>query len=171
MQRREVLRILAGSAASAVLAPLSPSDRLVLGASLHAETRVGTALDQAQLALLSDLAETILPRTETPGALDAGVPAFIDRMLAWWDTAEARDRFIRGLGDIATRLAGAAPRDQVLAALDSATSPGPASAEEAWARLKSMTVYGYFTSKLVQEEVLHTVIQPGRFTGCVPAGG
>jgi len=171
MQRREVLRILAGSAASAALAPLSPSDRLVLGASLHAETRAGAALDQAQLALVSDLAETILPRTETPGALDAGVPAFIDRMLAWWDTAEARDRFIRGLGDIATRLAGTVPRDQVLAALDSATSPGPSSAEEAWARLKSMTVYGYFTSKLVQEEVLHTVILPGRFVGCLPAGG
>ena len=48
--------------------------------------------------------------------------------------------------------------------------PGPGSPEEAWARLKSMTVYGYFTSKLVQEDVLHTVITPGRYAGCVPAG-
>jgi hypothetical protein len=171
MQRREILRVLAGSAASAVLAPLSPSDRLTLGASLHAETRAGTALDRSQLALVSELAETILPRTGTPGALDAGVPAFIDRMVAWWDTAEERDRFLRGLGEIGTRLAGTTTRDQVLSALDSATLPGPASAEEAWVRLKSMTVYGYFTSKLVQENVLHTVIVPGRFAGCVPTGG
>ena len=77
----------------------------------------------AQLALVGELAETILPRTDTPGALDAGVPAFIDRMLATWDTAEERDRFIRGLGEIETRLAGAASRDQVLSALDTATSP------------------------------------------------
>jgi len=171
MQRREVLRILAGSAASAVLAPLSPSDRLTLGASLHAETRAGAALDQSQRALVSELADAILPRTDTPGALDAEVPAFIDRILAWWDTAEARDRFLSGLGEIGTRLAGAIPRDQVLATLDSATAPAPGSAEEAWVRLKSMTVYGYFTSRLVQEEVLHTVIQPGRFSGCVPTGG
>jgi len=34
-----------------------------------------------------------------------------------------------------------------------------------------MVVYGYFTSKVVQEDVLHTVILPGRFDGCVPAGG
>jgi len=169
MQRREVLRILAGSAAAAALAPLSPSERLRLGASLHAAARSGSALNEAQLALVADLAETILPRTDTPGAIDARVPEFIDRLLTLWDTAEERSRFLRGLADIDVRLAGATSRDQLLAALDASLSPAPASAEEAWARLKSMTVYGYFTSKLVQEEVLHTVILPGRFAGCMPA--
>lgn len=167
MQRREVLRLLAGSAASVALAPLSPSERLQLGVALHAEARAGEALDSAQYALVSDLAEAIIPRTDTPGALDAGVPAFIDRMMAWWFTGEERDRFVAGLAAIQARLTPAAAKTDVLTALDSATSREPGSAEDAWARLKSMTVYGYFSSKLVQEDVLQTVIMPGRFAGCV----
>jgi hypothetical protein len=170
MQRREVLRLLAGSAASVALAPLTPSERLELGAALHAETRAGNALEHAQRTLVSELAETILPRTGTPGALDAGVPEFIDRMLAWWFTGDERDQFVRGLAAIQARLTPMSTRTDVLAALDSASTREPGSAEDAWARLKSMTVYGYFTSKLVQEEVLHTVIMPGRYAGCVPVG-
>lgn len=171
MQRRELLRLLGGTAAAAILAPLAPEDRLRMGAALHARGPApdGT-LPPGQSTLVRDLAETILPRTDTPGALDAGVPEFIERIVAWWDTADERDRFIRGLAAIQARLA-AGPRAEVLAALDAAASREPGSAEEAWARLKSMTVYGYFTSKLVQEDVLHTVIIPGRFDGCVPMGG
>jgi hypothetical protein len=36
-----------------------------------------------------------------------------------------------------------------------------------WPTIKSLTLYGYFTSELVQTEVLKTVIRPGRFDGCV----
>ena len=170
MQRREVLRLLAGSAASLALAPLTPSERLALGSKLHADTRAGGALDPAQRALVSDLVETILPRTDTPGALDAGVPEFIDRMLAWWFTNDERDQFLRALAAIQPKLSGTTSKVEVYTALDSASTREPGSAEDAWARLKSMTVYGYFTSKLVQEEVLHTVIMPGRYVGCVPVG-
>jgi hypothetical protein len=162
--------MIGGAAAATALVPLSPGERFALGASLH-DRGPATALDGTQLALVRELSDVIMPRTDTPGALDAGVPDFIERILAWWDTTEERDRFFRGLAAIETRLAGAAQRDEVLTALDSATSPAAGSAEEAWARLKSMVVYGYFTSKVVQEEVLRTVILPGRFDGCVPSGG
>jgi len=170
MQRRDLLRMIGGAAAATVLVPLSPGERFALGASLH-EHSAATALDGTQRALVRELSEVILPRTDTPGALDAGVPEFIERILAWWDTTEERDRFLRGLAAIESRLAGAARRDEVFTALDSAASPTAGSAEEAWARLKSMVVYGYFTSKVAQEQVLHTVILPGRFDGCVPTGG
>lgn len=170
MQRRDLLRMLGGSAAAAVLVPLSPAERLELGAALHARGPAA-ALDPAQRALVRDLADVILPRTDTPGALDAGVPEFIERMLAVWDTPEDRDRFTRGLAAIEARLGGGARRDEVLTTLDSAAAPAADSAEAAWARLKSMVVYGYFTSRLVQEQVLHTVITPGGFKGCTPVGG
>lgn len=170
MQRRDLLRMMSGSAAAALLVPLSPAERLVLGAALHARDPAAV-LGTTQLALVRELSDVILPRTETPGALDAGVPEFIERILAWWDTTEERDRFLRGLAAIESRLTGVARRDDVFAALDSAVSPSSGSAEEAWARLKSMVVYGYFTSKVVQEDVLHTVVLPGRFDGCLPVAG
>src|SRR6478735_3660176 len=109
MQRRDLLRMIGGAAAATALVPLSPGERFALGASLH-DRGPATALDGTQLALVRDLSDVIMPRTDTPGALDAGVPDFIERILAWWDTTEERDRCLRALAAIETRLAGAAQR-------------------------------------------------------------
>jgi hypothetical protein len=181
MLRRELLSILGQAAAVTVLAPLSPEERLGWGRRLHASLvdHPGmAALDRARSALVAELADLILPRTDTPGANDVRVVEFIDRILAFWDTAEERDRFLAGLDAIQARagsggLAALSPEQQatLLGTLDNSEDPAGGSAEEAWARVKSMVVYGYFTSKEVQQTVLKTVILPGRYDGCVPAGG
>src|SRR3954462_14638229 len=41
-----------------------------------------TFLTQTELDWLKALVDTIIPRTDTPGASDAGVTAFVDRRLA-----------------------------------------------------------------------------------------
>ncbi len=47
-------------------------------------------LDAPVFALLSAVAETIVPRTDTPGALEAKVPAKLDAMLKTWASGERR---------------------------------------------------------------------------------
>jgi hypothetical protein len=184
MQRRDLFRILGGAAATSVLGPLSPEQRLDWGRRLHASIASGapalTALSPAQAVLVDELAELILPRTETPGARDVGVVQFIDRILAFWDTAAERDRFLEGLTAIERRAQSAGAvrfaeldsggKITLLTALDGSGADA-GTAEAAWHRLKSMTVYGYFTSRQVQQDVLKTVVVPGRFDGCLPVGG
>jgi hypothetical protein len=86
---------------------------LVLGAAISAPTLAGVlagcegrapaaawrprALSAPQHGLVVAVAEHILPRTDTPGATDAGVGAFVDAMLADDYPAAERSRFLAGL--------------------------------------------------------------------------
>ncbi|MGH7559947.1 MAG: gluconate 2-dehydrogenase subunit 3 family protein [Gemmatimonadales bacterium] len=181
MQRRELLRSL-GALALPALVPLPAGDRWELGRAIH-RTVQGTSLrvlDRAQAALATALADTILPRTDTPGALDAGAVEFLDRLLADWHTDTERQDFLTGLNALDARCRQAmgvsfaeldgARRAEFLTPVDAAEAGRDATTPEAaYARLKSTVVFAFLTSRAVREGVLRTPIIPGRFDGCIPA--
>ena len=90
-------------------------------------------LDPGKFALLTAVADTIVPRTATPGAIDAGVPATFDAMLRNWASPTHRADLIAVLGkiDAAAGPGGfgkltPAKRKEVLAAYDvAALKPAP----------------------------------------------
>src|SRR5437867_13235412 len=77
MNRREVLLLLAGTGAI-------PDQLLAIGRGVHKRASVGTlrALNAHQNETVATIAELIIPKTDTPGAREAGLPAFIDVMIA-----------------------------------------------------------------------------------------
>lgn len=177
MNRRDLLHLLGATAAVPLLGPLSPERRLAVGRDLH--RRLGQSLrvlSAHQDATVTRIAELIIPETDTPGAAAVGVNRFIDLLLAEWYDEDDRDSLLAGLAAIdarSRRLHGAPfvdmPDDQqtaLLRMLDSGGGDG--SAEDAFATLKDLTVYGYFTSEVVIKDVLRTPVIPGRFDGCVP---
>lgn len=174
MHRRDLLRLLGATAALPFL-PRSAEAALAFGQRVHEGTVAGDKfLTAEQFALVSAISEMIIPRTDTPGALDAGVPAFIDHMLASWYPADERDQMVRGLaaidqaaGDGFVQLAPAA-QVALLTRLDAGKGDA-GSAEWGVRRIKSLTIYGYFTSELVVKTVTKNPIIPGHFEGCVPA--
>ena len=175
MDRRELLALIGAGVSTSLLAPLSASEHFDVGRAIHdrLETHLA-ALSAAEGALVTKIADLVMPATDTPGALDVQVPAFIDRMMATWCSASERAEFTTGLAALDRRAGPAgfvaqpeAAQVALLKALDG--KPGPkGSAEAAFATLKGLTIYGYFTSERVQKEVLKTVIIPGRFDGCIP---
>jgi hypothetical protein len=179
MNRRDVLRLLGAAAAAPMLAPVSPEKFWDLGRTIHARlaARTGRSLDAHQLGTVSHIAELILPETDTPGAASVKVPQFIDLMLTEWSPPAERDRFLMGLADIdarSHRLYGglfldlrAADQSAMLQALDGVKG-AEGSAEDAFATLKDLTIYGYFTSEVVMKDVTHHQVIPGRFNGCIP---
>ena len=52
---------------------------------------------EEQAGLVSQLAETIIPKTDTPGAKDAGVPSFIDLVVKDCYKKEDQEKFVAGL--------------------------------------------------------------------------
>jgi hypothetical protein len=134
-----------------------------------------TYLSTTQGAVLSAAAERILPRTDTPGAVDVGVPAFIDRFYGEFMNADDR-QLLAGVLDDIERAAGAAhgasfaslpaaQQDTVLRSIASAQQgKDPAS----FGLLRSVTILGYFTSEKVGRDILHYDPIPGAYDGCVP---
>ena len=182
MHRRDVLRWL-GAATLAPLAPLSAEERWGFGRRLHRAVQAGQAgraFTAAQLAQVRALADTILPRTDTPGALEVGAPEFVDLLLADWYSAEERQRYLTGLDAFDTRCReahgkpfaelDAGTRATFLAGVDGRRGQ-PGSAEDAYGRIKDQLIFGFLTSKPIAELTRTTPIIPGRFDGCLPIGG
>ena len=111
-----------------------------------------------------------------PGATEANVGAFIEKMLADWHTDAEREWFVGGLADLDTRCRARAQHDfvdcseadqvAVLTALDDEASAGRAN-DHWFARLKYLTVYGYCTSEDGMR-ALHLYPAPWRYDGCAP---
>jgi hypothetical protein len=178
MQRREVVRFL-GAALALPFLPHGADAAIKLGETLHA--RLGEVpfrtLNRDQQALVTNIAEIIVPETDTPGATSVKVPEFIDLILTERATDDERAAFLDGLRDIDERaLAMGSPRFvglpeakkiELLTALDAATEE-KGGAVLAFRRLKALTVYGYFTSKPVEQEILKVQMFFNGYQGNVP---
>ena len=183
MQRREALRFLGTAALAPLLTPLSAHERFALGRQLHEQLATGAAgraLSAAQLAQVRALADTILPRTDTPGALDVGAPEFLDLLLAEWYSDEDRQELLAGLDalDARCREAQGKPfaelaaegRAQFLTSIETVhAESGPP--EAAYVRVRQQLIFGFLTSKPIATLTRTTPIIPGRFDGCIPLGG
>jgi gluconate 2-dehydrogenase gamma chain len=184
MHRREALAFLGTAILAPLVSPLSTEERYALAEGLHARIArnqaPGQALTAAQMALVTALADTILPRTDTPGALDVSVPAFVDLLVAEWYGDDDRDELLKGLDGFDERCRTATGKNfadltepgraDFLATIDG--KPGAkGSVEAGYRRLKSAIVYGYVTSEQIGTRLATMPIIPGRFDGCIPAGG
>ncbi|TAF97487.1 MAG: gluconate 2-dehydrogenase subunit 3 family protein [Cytophagia bacterium] len=66
-------------------------------------TSADFVLNDAQRALVSEIADIIIPRTSTPGAKDAKVGPFIELMLKDCYRAQEQQNFVEGLADADAR--------------------------------------------------------------------
>ncbi len=128
-------------------------------------------LPPGRAAVLAAAAERILPRTDTPGAGDVGVPAFLARLLEGYVPATDRDTVVAGLDglDAAARAAhGRGFADVPPGVQDALIRAAAEAGGRFFPLLREYTLLGYFTSERVGREVLHYDPVPGRWEPCVP---
>jgi hypothetical protein len=85
VDRRELIRWLVSAAGLTCLEGLSPDDLLAFGSDVHQRPVAGQgfrALNAHAQRTVTLAAERIIPKTDTPGATDAGVVSFMDKMLS-----------------------------------------------------------------------------------------
>jgi glucoside 3-dehydrogenase (cytochrome c) hitch-hiker subunit len=150
----------------------------------------------ADVSLLDEIAETILPQTSTPGAKAAKTGAFIALMVTDTYTDRAQQVFrdgLRQVDDACTRAHGinfmgatAAQRLALAETLDRepkafmderlappvSRAPVAASSDDEPAHyfrmMKELTLLGFFTSEAGMTQALRYIEAPGRYDPCAP---
>jgi gluconate 2-dehydrogenase gamma chain len=141
------------------------------------------ALDEGQMKLLTAIADTIVPKTDTPGAAEIGVPKQISGMLKAWASAETRDKLtgvIGAIGKLDANFATLDPakRKALLLKYDAeALKPGPQPKKEgglammmgppvmnpAYVQLKGLIIALYYASEVACTKELVYEHVPGKF--------
>ena len=185
MERRELIRFLMATAGLKCVEGFMPDELLAFGVQVREAGPSGGVLDAHNRRTVVLAAERIIPAGETPGATDADVVTFVDRMLADWYNSDERDRFLAGLRELDARcrarhgkdFADCDERDQVaeLTAFDDDAAarrrtPGASPNEHWFAMLKYTTVFGYCTSEIAMRRTLGAWPRPTRYDGCAPVG-
>jgi len=147
--------------------------------------------NEEQAQLISRLSEIILPKTATPGAIEAGVPGFIDNLIQEVYSKEDKEAFIKGVTEFdddakkayGDHFAECSPEQQkefVKKYHDAAYATKVEGASGSFwdaanknerpfiLKVKELTLIGFFTSEVGATQVLQYNQVPGPFKGCVP---
>jgi len=193
MNRREFLQcaaiLVSGAGIGIPGMALSEEQQRYLASAPNYNTGPVDYLSPERRKILAAMTEVIIPRTDTPGAIDAGVPAYLERMMADWLNEQELAVFDAGLADIEQRIPTeygkpfyALAAEQQLAILqaleeDAAESPwyafggkpGDYTSDAPFiCQLKELTAWGFFTSQVGATRVLRYDPMPMYFDGDVP---
>jgi len=135
----------------------------------------GALLSADQFALLEQICEAMIPTTDTPGAIAAGVPAFIRGMLEEWASAASRAEILEvleGIEKLAWAKYGAAfvelppeRRYQVVSTFD---IERVGRQDPAYGKFKYLVLVGYYHSEIGATQELRYELVPGAWRACVP---
>lgn len=129
----------------------------------------------AQRATVAALSERVLPTTDTPGAIAAGVPEYIEHMMGDWAIDDDRATILGGLAAIDARSmadykvpaakATAAQQDALLtlAMNDQLTGGLPF-----FTAFRQLVISGYYTSEVGITQERHYLPVPGDYDGAYP---
>lgn len=145
-----------------------------------------------QAETIAEIAETILPKTNTPGAKEIGVPQFIDKMVKDTFDKKGQEEFLKGLeifenecnskyGKSFMELSQK-EREEFLMMQE---TENPKSGMNLWGinlepsaapatfykKVKGLTLFGFYTSQGIGEKILAYDPVPGEYIACMPLNG
>jgi hypothetical protein len=194
LDRREAIRRVSGWLGGAALVGGCGLIANVERAHASAATRTGERIgefDEAQIALLDEIAETLLPATHTPGAKEAKTGSFMALMVTDAYGPTERQVFLDGMRGMDTAMRKAhrvsfmeatpTQRLELLTVLDidqkrvmdardvadrGHASMGDGPAIPYFRMMKELAMLGFFTSEVGCTRVLRYIETPGRYEPC-----
>lgn len=135
----------------------------------------GPELDGERFALLEQVAETLIPTTDTPGAIASGVPEFVRMMLNDWASDETRAALLGVLDGIESKAWNKhgrgfleLPADRRLEVIRIVDEEAFARQDGAWRKFKGLVLVGYYHSEIGATQELRFELVPGAWRSCLP---
>jgi hypothetical protein len=174
IDRRDALAGIAAMFGAALFAPIARAASIKIPVIDTGPPSTAVFTD-AQRALVSALSERVIPTTDTPGAIAAEVPQFIEKLLADWAMPEDKAPILAGLDAIEARsrddygiaAAQATPEQQdalLTLAMDDALPGG----EDFFDKFRQLAITGYYTSEIGITQEREYLPVPGRYDGHYP---
>lgn len=155
---------------------------LILGGTLSTQLTSGlmgqitnsgpsVPVDDSRKRFLAEVADVIIPDTDTPGARAAGVEEFIVRVMRDCYELKDQEKFYGGLDKLDQ--ASQARHGKAFVDLDGEKKiemirDAVENNRDFYRRMREMTITGYFTSEIGATQALEYLPIPGRFEGDVP---
>ncbi|MCA6079121.1 gluconate 2-dehydrogenase subunit 3 family protein [Fulvivirga sedimenti] len=183
MKRRELLKYTALASGTAVFAPLASS--ILAGCGRKPVEDIPNYQPEVfttdQFKLVTDMADIILPRTDTPGASDVGVPQTIDSIVGNVYEKADQEQYKAGMTSL-ERFMGEAgytkmtPEEKLgfLRDFETGNLNGPEGVVGAYMHLRQQIIAFYLSSEAIAENQLNYLPVPGEYEPCITleeAGG
>ena len=193
MNRREFLQcaaiLVSGTSASQLGFTPSEEQQVYLASAPDYNKGKVNYLTPAQRKIIAAMAEVVIPRTDTPGAIDAGVPNFIELMASDWFNEQESAIFSAGIKAMEEQVPSVygKPFDQLDAAqqLEIMEELEAQASDSSWyeygnvqrefisdapfiCQVKELTIWGFFTSEVGATQVLRYEPMPMAFDGNTP---
>jgi len=127
--------------------------------------------------LLSELSETIIPKTNTPGAKDVSAHLFALMMIDDCYPPDDQDKFVKGIkefeeftkkkSDKSFVKSTPAERAEILSSIESKKDT-PGNVAFFYNSMKRLTIQAFTSSEYYLTKVQVYKLVPGKFYGCVP---
>jgi len=163
MNRRELLKLIAAATGAAMIG----TPKFLYGYINPPEAN--NDFSDADVAKLDEIAETIIPRTDTPGAKDAGCGLIMAQIVTDCYSPEEQQRFREGLADLDKRTNGrfmkmsAKERADLFRTLQAPDVEGGPPKPHYFTMFKQLTIWTFFSSEVGAKQVLRYVAVPGRY--------
>ncbi|MDW3210431.1 MAG: gluconate 2-dehydrogenase subunit 3 family protein [Reichenbachiella sp.] len=178
MNRRDILKSVGLIVGGTVIG----ADAFLLNGCTFSEEQVGL-LSSKQIKLLEEIAETILPHSEkSPGAKDAKVGPFIDRIVSDFYTTQEQQVFLEALTKFKEldfeslkqkeKEAILLKEEKYIEKNDQYTFTNQETGEsfetrQPYVMIKQLSIWAYLSSEVVAKNNFNYLPIPGKYTGCV----
>lgn len=181
MDRREALKavaILMGGTIS-----VSSLSLMLNSCTTESKQSKGDNFTNSEKKIIERMCDIIIPRTDTPGAIDAATPGFVVMMMQECYIPADQQKFHLGLASFdktCKEISGASflklkegKPEEVVKTLDAEVlgmeNKNRKDDQSIFYRnLKALTLLGFFTSEPGATETLRFAQVPGKFEGCIP---